>query len=93
MERLIDLGSHRVTLYWHGDLGQDVEIFAVATNLYSACVAVELLLDELDLRSFWYGKEVIMEDGVFKVVLQEGTSHWDGWERVKRLAFVSRYRP
>ena len=89
MEKKIDLLSHRVPLYWFEDLRPGAEVFAVATNLVSACIAVEMLLDQLSLYSFWYGKEVIMEDGVFKLVLVAEAAHWKDWERVKRLTLAS----
>jgi hypothetical protein len=92
MEKLIDLRSHRVPLYWQGNLHPGVEVFAIATSLVSACIAVELLLDEMDQRCLWYGKEVIAEDGVFKLVLVEGASFWSGWQRAKRLELASAYR-
>jgi len=90
MEKKIDLISHHVPLYWSGDLRAGAEIFAVATSLVSACIAVEMLLDEEGLRDLWYGQEVIMEDLVFKFVLEHNHTQWKGWQRVKRLALVSK---
>lgn len=65
----------------------------MATSLVSACIAVEILLDEEGLRDLWYGQEVIMEASIFKFVLEHNQAHWKGWQKVKRLAFVSKRHP
>ncbi|WP_133177520.1 hypothetical protein [Chitinophaga parva] len=93
MEKKIDLISHRVALYWFEDLQPGAEVFAVATSLVSACIAVEMLLDQMGLRDLWYGQEVTIKDGIFKIVLESDATHWEGWQKVKRLALTSKYRP
>lgn len=93
MEKVIDFGSHRVPLFWDGDLRPGVDVFAISDNMQSALIAVELLLDEQGLYHLWYGPEVIMEDGVFKATLVRCEKHWQGWQKFQRLDLVSRHRP
>lgn len=93
MKQVIDFGSHRVPLFWHGDLAAGTDIFAVAHNIASALIAVELLLDDHGLGQLWYGQEVIMEDGVFRVALTGNADHWQCWNRDQRLATVKRFGP
>jgi len=92
MQTTIDFGSHRVPLFWAGDIRAGVDVFAVANNLQSALIAVEMLLDEQGHRCLWYGPELIMEDGVFRVVLINDERHWHGWNKAERLEMVSRFR-
>lgn len=91
MELVIDFGSHRVPLFWDGDLVAGIDIFAVACNFPSVLIAVELLLDDNGLHRLWYGPEVIMEDGVFRVRLTTNDKHWQWWNRSQRLETARKF--